>query len=129
MDILRLRTLSRKSLLNFGKYADCTVQNLLDLKKTNYLRWVYYNASMISFLPDILEEIHIPDEYLIEKPGKEPEKHNELTELLSAKMLGITKLKHKSHIRKIKKGKMKHKFIKDSIKYSKSRLQSKNHGH
>ena len=69
-----LRTLARKSVLDFGKHKDRSVQQLLDLKHYRVLRWYYYNCSMISFLPDILDEIGIPEESRIAKPGKDPEK-------------------------------------------------------
>lgn len=69
-----LRTLARKSVLDFGKHEGRTVQQVLDLKHTRLLRWYYYNCSMISFLPDILDEIGITEEWRIDKPGKDPEK-------------------------------------------------------
>ena len=78
MDVVKLRTLSRKSTLGFGQYADINIQQILNIEKKAYLRWVYYNIEGISFLPDILEEISIKDTYLINKPGKNLEKHKEL---------------------------------------------------
>lgn len=73
-----LRTLARKSVLDFGKYEGRTVQQMLDLKNYRALRWYYYNYSKISFMPDILEEIGIPDGWRIPKPGKDPEKNESL---------------------------------------------------
>ena len=66
-----LRKLTRKSLLKFGQHHDKCVQELLNRHKKKYLRWVYYNCSMITFVDDILQEIHCFD-YQIEKPGKYP---------------------------------------------------------
>ena len=73
-----LRTLARASVLDFGRHKDRTVQQLLDLKHYRAIRWYYYNCSMISFLPDILEEVGITEEWRIQKPGKNPEKGAEL---------------------------------------------------
>ena len=67
-----LRTLARKSVLDFGKYKDRSVQQIIDLKNYRALRWYYYNYSMISFLPDILDEIGITEDMRIPKPGKDP---------------------------------------------------------
>lgn len=46
--------MARKSVFHGGKYDGVSVQQLLDLKQYGFLRWCYYNYSMISFLPDIL---------------------------------------------------------------------------
>lgn len=78
MDIIRLRVLSRKSYLGFGKYKDLSIQQILNFEKAVYLRWVYYNMESISFLPDILDEIHIKDNDIINKPGKDPERFLDL---------------------------------------------------
>lgn len=129
MDVVRLRTLAYKSILGFGKYHDFNVKSLVDTHKTVYLRWVYYNCDMISFLPDILDEIHIPNEYRIEKPGKNPELYVELNEKIWANLGGFTKFKQKQHRKKVKKGIKNHNLIKDSRKYSKANLQARNHGH
>ena len=72
------RTLTRKSKLNFGKFGNETIQKLLDMKKTGYLRWVYYNVGPINFFPDILEEIGIVGDFVIDKPGTNPELGQEL---------------------------------------------------
>ena len=129
MDTIRLRTLSKKSTIGFGKYADYTVNGLLGLNKTTLLRWYYFNCDMISFLPEILEEIHIPEEYRIDKPGKCPEKYDELNQILWKKFCGKSKLKKKMHATKVLMGKFKHNRIKENIKYSKASLQRRNHGH
>jgi len=72
------RTLTRKSKLNFGKFGNETIQKLFDMKKTGYLRWVYYNITPINFFPDILEELGIVDEWVIDKPGTNKELGDEL---------------------------------------------------
>ena len=80
-----LRKLTRKSTLNFGQYADMTVQQVIDLMHSRVLRWYYFNSSNITFTDDILDEIRIPAEYHIDKPGKNPELGHKLDEKLDAK--------------------------------------------
>ena len=64
-----LRTLSKKSKLKFGKYANDEIGKLLELKKGAYLAWCYYNLSNISFTEDILDELKL--DHRINKPGKD----------------------------------------------------------
>lgn len=69
MDTIRLRTMARKSVFNFGKFVGHSVQQVLNQKAYKALRWYYYCCSNISFLPDILDEIGVTEEYRIAKPG------------------------------------------------------------
>lgn len=64
------RTLTYKSKLGFGKYIDLTIQDILNLKKGQYLRWVYFNYEGIDFIPEILDIIQITEEYRLKKPAK-----------------------------------------------------------
>jgi hypothetical protein len=82
MDVIKLRILTRKSLLKFGMYATLGVQQVIDLRHFRYLRWCYFNISGISFTDDILEEIHISEQYKIEKPGTDPDKCKEIGKIL-----------------------------------------------
>ena len=71
-DVTLLRTLTRKSTLKFGKFHDLTVQNVLDSQNMNgrsLLRFYYFNSSKISFIDDLLDELNIPPELRIPKPG------------------------------------------------------------
>lgn len=68
MSAVLLRTLTRKSKFGFGKHADHTVQNVLDRKNKDYISWVYYNSSNITFTDDILDELDIWEENRIKKP-------------------------------------------------------------
>ena len=73
MDRVTLRTLTFKSTLNFGKYADYTVQQVIDqnpIDGIQYLVWIYYNSSNISFHSDVLERLGISEDFKIKKPGK-----------------------------------------------------------
>lgn len=71
--ITRLRTLTEKSTLGFGRFRETTVDNLIKFK-SNYLRWLYYDCSNITFTQTILNQIGITK--LIDKPGKNPELHD-----------------------------------------------------
>lgn len=81
-DVTLLRTLTRKSTLKFGQHYDLTVQNVLDSqhsKGKSLLRYYYFNSDRISFIDDLLDEICIPPEFRIAKPGKvTPEQWNEI---------------------------------------------------
>ena len=128
MDTTLLRKLSRKSTLKFGMYADNTVQELLIFKRYNYLRWVYFNHDMITFMDDILDELSITEHYRIKKPGKCPEKYRELHEEKQAKISGKLKMITKKVENKKNRIKLS-KFESSEAKvYSKGRMQAKNHG-
>lgn len=129
MDTIRLRTLAWKSILGFGKYHDLSVQEIYNLHNTRYLRWCYFNCSMISFNDEILEKLKIYDDYKIDKPGKDPELHEKLNSLIKSYMkreyiLGASQ--KKKVMRKIRKAKV------DSYSFkvqTKNTLKNKNQGH
>lgn len=64
--------------MKFGKYADLTVQQVID-HYPRYIRWVYYNSSNITFLDDILNEVSIVEELRIDKPGINREMFENIT--------------------------------------------------
>lgn len=68
-----LRKLTKKSKLNFGKWEQLTVENLINNNHTQYLRWVYFNMSNIDFMDDVMEAIGIPAIIRIKKPGTNKE--------------------------------------------------------
>lgn len=140
---IRLRTLARKSVLDFGQFEGRTVQQMLDLKHYRILRWYYYNCSMISFLPDILDEIGITEEWRIDKPAKDPEKGKELDSINEQKIATVRKIgyesgdigimsrtrRQKSKEKKRAMGKYSQFLHNDSSKFSKESMQSRNQGH
>ena len=65
MDVVTLRVLAPKSKMNFGKFADMTVKDAI-IADRDYLIWVYYHCSNISFNDEILNELEIIP---IQKPG------------------------------------------------------------
>ena len=66
-----LRTMTRKSKLNFGKYKDKTIQQMLDLNRKVELISAYYKLTSINYTEDILNELNIVGGYVIEKPSSD----------------------------------------------------------
>jgi hypothetical protein len=73
MDVVRLRTLTAKSIIGFGRYRDLSVQQMIDIHKVIYLRWMYFNCFGISFTEDVLNRIGVFSNLRIEKPGANTE--------------------------------------------------------
>jgi len=87
-----LRTLTLKSILRFGKHAESSVQQIIDIDEINYLRRVYYHCSNITFIEDILILIGIREDERILKPGKNPELYKEILEnILKSRKINIIK--------------------------------------
>lgn len=134
MDVLLLRILAWKSIRGFGQYQELSVQQVYDLKHTNYLRWAYYNLSNISFNEEILKAIGVIKEKhdnRIKKPGTNPELHEEMNKFffnLSCMAEG-SKTKVINRNRTGFKLKAKRTYLKDRIEFSRGNLQRKNHGH
>jgi len=72
MDVLRLRTLTRKSAHKFGyeDNKDLTVQQLLDLKKHKVIINAYFGLYRINYIDDILDEVGITKDLRLDKPAK-----------------------------------------------------------
>lgn len=124
-----LRKLTRKSTMKFGQFGDCCVQELLNKYKYDYLRWVYYNCSKITFTDDILDEINIPVRFRIDKPSIDSSKHEELRKELLDKMSET--MKNHINLRVAKNKKIKADKCEAYVfkKNSAARLTSINHGH
>ena len=132
-DVVLLRKLARKSIMKFGKHHDLSVQELLNLTKGKYLRWVYFNCSNIDFMEDILDEIKIPQEFRIKKPSKNIEFHEKVNQYIfdNLDVRFIPKyLANKNKIATLNtKSKLVNNKIKDTLNYNKSAMQRLNHGH
>lgn len=111
-----LRLMTRKSKLNFGKWSDCTVQRLLDLRKPLVLIKAYYNYTNVNYIDDILDELGITEEYRIKKPSKDIKM---LYKLADEKNINLYKDRNREGANKL---------IPIDSKISKARLQAKNHG-
>jgi hypothetical protein len=132
-DVVLLRKLTRKSVLNFGQNEGRSIQQLLDLKDQNYLRWVYYNCSNINFFTDILDELKITGDFIIEKPSKNPEMYLKLKEhifeCLSQDYKEMTIKNKEKRNKKIILAKTVRASKVDKIKFSSKSMTRKNHGH
>lgn len=127
-----LRKLSFKSKIGFGKYTDLTVQEIIDMERSSYLRAIYYNMEGISFTDDVLKKLRIITDkydYTIPKPGKNPEYGEEVFN----KLFNSLNFKIKSHLGKRLRGDVlkqtinNHKY--DEKTYSKGNLTRINQGH
>jgi len=125
-EVILLRKLTEKSKLNFGEYKDYTVQQLIDLKKLHTLRSYYYTLSKISYVNSILEVLMIED-MQIDKPGTDLKSFGYIKEyfqqLIKSNLVELSKKRYKRSV----KGKL-NKLMR-SPKFTKSGLESWNHGH
>lgn len=133
---IRLRILTEKSIIGFGKYNLLTIGEILTLGHTNYLRYVYYNFESISFTDDILKKIYViiideKGEIIIDrrinKPGKNLELHLEIQEYMES----IVKKRcspnnYKNKMQKGAKIAMKSRKERDKIYYSKTMMKARN---
>jgi hypothetical protein len=117
MDVLRLRTLTRKSIMPyFGpkpNYAQDTIARMLKCNP-HKLICIYFTKSKISFTEDILQELGIKER--IQKPGKDWD---------------IFLAKYKKPLNTIKASAQKQTSFwhaKDKHLFSKANMQSRNHG-
>jgi len=130
-DVLRLRTLTEKSKMGFGKYYDYTVGDLLKIDKNEYLQWVYYNSDMINFMPEILDKIGITDEFRISKPGKNPYKFDNFKKFIYKNMTDeerFNNLKKLTHMKKQDKLANLNDYISKKNQFTKGVMQSRNQG-
>lgn len=121
-----LRTLTEKSKFGFGKYAQRTVAEVLHNGNREYLFWVYYNCSNITFTDELLDKINLTASR-IEKPGKNPELH--IRRPVNYKNT-MRQLKQDAHYRKTKKvSTIVRQIGRERSWFNKSSLAWKNQGH
>lgn len=123
-----LRKLTRKSIIDFGRYNGRSIQNMLDLYEYRYIRWMYFCNSNLTFFDDILDEVNLPEDFRIKKPGVDKEANKRLNELRGS---GIGKnWKKESHLQKGRKieGKIKvaNRRRRERVYFSKSSMQARN---
>jgi len=129
MDIVRLRTLTFKSIIGFGRYEYMSVQQIIDLQDASYLKWLYYNAEGISFTEDVLDYIKIFTFRRVKKPGKYPELWDDYIKLQEKTNQGVEGMvktaRHKKRLKAkvICSERMRSKYL------TKRYMQSKNQGH
>lgn len=129
---MKLRKLTEKSTLGFGKYHDYPVWKLLEKSSTRrYLTWVYFNCSHIDFFDDIIEKLRIRTDEKINKPGKDTKLGEYITQkFVKAQLYHNIQAGDKwvyAFIRKNQKNKVKGQL--NLIKESKGSLARKNQGH
>lgn len=146
--MITLRILTRKSKLGVGALANDTVGRLLELKKYQALRHIYYCYEGITFQDDILDEINIT--HRIKKPGSEPnyerlnkflmedkrkaylrhrfEERGDDPELARYKSMAIIRKQHRLN-KKLPERELEKAGEEQRIRLSKGRLQRINHGH
>lgn len=76
MDVVRLRTMTEKSVFQIGKYEGLSVHQVLSLNR-DYLAYAYYHYEGISFCNEILELLGITEDLRIPKPSRNEEKFND----------------------------------------------------
>jgi hypothetical protein len=133
MDTVRLRTLTWKSVIWWGKYEGMSIQQIFDLKHTGWLRFLYYNNAEVSFIDEILQKISVFNNFhdsRIEKPGKDREKGEEVNKWCFLTYGNKEGFCHANHAFKIPdKIQLKKSLTRDKIVFSKGNLQRMNQGH
>lgn len=125
MGAILLRTLALKSIINCGKWEGYSIQQMLDLRHTYWIRWSYFNQSMISYTDEILNKVGVTEEYRIKKPGVDKEMFNKCQQAVKDRMWGISK--HILKVKQKKRSKGRLGRLKKNLP-SKGQMQAKNHG-
>lgn len=127
MDVIKLRKLTRKSKLGYGLYAEKTVGELIEKRFFTALRWAYYNVQNITYMPDIMEELHIVGKWVIDKPGVDHDKYEAYVRIAQERAMGADKARLFRYWKSKKKAKDEE--YRANREISASRLQRYNHGH
>jgi len=131
-DVTLLRTLTEKSQMKFGRYADFTVREIMATVKDhkNYLAFCYFSCDMISFHDDVLKEIGITEELKIKKPGNIS---RDKTKDILYQLRGDLSLIELCNISSEKKGNTRRYNVKKNIRedqfFTAKAMQSRNQGH
>lgn len=122
-----LRICTKKSIVQFGKYAGCTVGDVLKID-VSYVAYLYYSVPNFSLHADIIGELSLLP---IPKPGTDAEKFALWRKQYSASFteeerqhgsyLFVTRSKRRKVARLAAARRAEH--------YSKAKLQALNHGH
>lgn len=133
MDSVTKRILTRKSILKFGRVEirDLSVQMIIDSRQEREIVSAYFGLSKIDFLPEILDELLVPLNMRIEKPGKVTDLKETMDlwykhkyEVLGEKIkLGDWNRKNKD-----KRVSKKRNFINYEKNFTKQKMALKNHG-
>lgn len=130
--IVTLRRCTMKSRIGFGKYAACTIAEVLHTDPS-WIRQLYYTVETIDFTDDVKEAALI--RVTIDKPGISEEAWVEnraiITAELRAAMTDEERLKYWAHRKKVERSRRKTATMKDyfATRMSKGQMQAVNHGH
>lgn len=113
---MRFRQLSRKSFIDFGRWRELKVGALIDTDKHIELASMYYKLSHISFLPEVLEELGIIDDWVIDKPGVNKDKFYQFIENVYPNQYEILLRRREIYKRKRSKSILRHTFQADNNK-------------
>ena len=69
MDVIKLRTLTEKSVVGWKKLKYKKVSYALEGSNKIFLVYMYFNLSKINFTDDVLDKLHITKKDRINKPG------------------------------------------------------------
>ena len=128
MDVIRLRVLTRKSKIGWGKFANNTVGELIESRQFNQLLWLYYHIQWLTYTDELLDELKIFKEFRIPKPGINPDMHQKrIVNFLNFATDGKGALI--MYNRKRKKARFNLKMMEDKEVLRKQKLQAYNHGH
>ena len=128
MYVIRLRVLTKKSKIGWGKYAKNTVGEMIEARHFNELLWLYYHIQWLTYTDELLDELKIFKEFRIPKPGINPDMHQKrIVNFLNFATDGKGALI--MYNRKRKKARFNLKMMEDKEVLSKQKLQAYNHGH
>lgn len=131
-DAVILRTLTNKSVLGFGQYRELTVLEIINLQKSGYLRYAYFNFYGITFTDEVLDKLNIHPKYRIHKPGTNPElfeQHHQMIHSANHTSDPMRYFKWTGRNHKIQRGRQYYREKTYFRESTKGVLQAKNHGH
>lgn len=85
--VVRLRTLTMKSIVPYGKYEGQEVSKVLTMSKMA-IRWLYYCVQWISFTDDVLEVVGIKGKWRIDKPATDREAYEKWKNIMFEQLYG-----------------------------------------
>jgi hypothetical protein len=127
--VVLLRTLTEKSKLGFGKYADLPIWKIIDMGEKRYLRFTYYTLSNINYTEDVLRKIDVVEQDEIFKPGKNKAKLKEVDKKIWDSLSDEERLSLYQKSKSISKNKWVKSSVSDRRHYSAKSNQLRNQGH
>ena len=130
--IVTLRRCTMKSVIGFGKYPTCTIEQVLAADASSWIRQLYYTVETIDFTDDVKEAAMI--RVNIPKPGTSEDAWIENRAIITAELReGMTEeermhfIMHKRKMERIQKRAYRKSDYFGS-RLSKAQLQAVNHG-